>query len=98
MAVERFIPAGLTIGNLLYGEEEYYVPPYQRDYSWKEVHLQDFWKDVSSIKDEVYYFGSMLFKTSSERENKKKIEIIDGQQRLTTVTIFLGVIRDLFHR
>jgi len=96
MVVEKFIPDGLTIGSLLYGEEEFYVPPYQRDYSWKEEQLQDFWKDLCSIKDNIYYFGSMLFKTSPE--NKKRIEIIDGQQRLTTITILLGVIRDMFYR
>lgn len=96
MAVEKFIPDGIIIGEMLYNQNRYEVPPYQRDYSWKKIHIGDFWNDINSIKEDIYYFGSMLFK--STREDKSKISIIDGQQRLITITIFLAVIRDLFYR
>lgn len=80
-----------------------YVPNYQRAYSWDTesdavkttrhvntflIDLQDYVKSESSSR---YYFGHFLF----EEKNETCFGIIDGQQRLTTITIFLAA---LFNR
>lgn len=72
----------------------YFVPPYQRDYSWKVDHWEDLWADIISIvdKDNVHYMGSIVLQDQGE----KKYNVIDGQQRLATLTlVVLATIRAL---
>ena len=66
----------------------YEIPVYQRAYSWEERHwkvlLNDLIEHVKGKND--YFFGNLLLE---EIIKDKKYEIIDGQQRLTTLTIFM---------
>lgn len=69
----------------------YKIPRFQRPYSWDKDNIEDFWNDtvVESPKD--YFIGSfVVFKTSNNAYG-----IVDGQQRLTTITIILCCIRDI---
>lgn len=82
-----------VIGDILTSQKPYIVPAYQRDYSWDKDEVEDFWKDLIKCKEQKsYFFGSMVFKAEKEDKN---ITIIDGQQRLATITILLSAIRDL---
>lgn len=71
------------------------IPNFQRSYVWKEINLKKLINDLEefllSNKDE-YYMGTLLLYKS---ENKEEYEIIDGQQRITTLTIFYN---SLFNR
>lgn len=70
----------------------FYIPRFQRPYSWDDENINDFWVDVISNQSDDYFIGSMVvFKKS-----KQQFGIVDGQQRLTTITILLCVIRDTF--
>ncbi len=73
----------------------YRVPPYQRDYSWKEEHWEDLWNDVVAMihdKDDIHYMGALVVEGKSDRE----FLVIDGQQRIATLSILaLAVIRQL---
>ncbi len=74
-------------------ENSIYVPDYQRAYSWgKDRHVKTFLTDlqdyIGSKSSTPYYFGHFLF----EERDKDKFGIIDGQQRLTTITIFLAAL------
>ena len=64
------------------------IPNFQRSYVWKEINLKKLINDLEefllSNKNE-YYMGTLLLYKS---ENKEEYEIIDGQQRITTLTIF----------
>lgn len=63
------------------------VPPYQRAYSWEEKQLMEFINDIKEYaqKDKNYYLGHFIFE-----ENKNNVlEVIDGQQRITTIILFL---------
>lgn len=69
----------------------YKIPRFQRPYSWDKDNIEDFWNDtvVESPKD--YFIGSfVVFKTSNNAYG-----IVDGQQRLTTITIILCCVRDI---
>lgn len=69
------------------------VPNYQRAYSWeKEKQVTQFFKDIKEHPESVkqYHLGHFLFETDDQNDNK--FWIIDGQQRLTTVVIFLSCI------
>lgn len=64
----------------------YRVPLYQRDYSWEEENWDDLWSDVNELRqrpDERHYMGALVVEGKSDRE----FVIIDGQQRLATLSI-----------
>ncbi|MEU8361053.1 DUF262 domain-containing protein [Nonomuraea sp. NPDC048882] len=72
----------------------YEVPNFQRPYSWSTDQLEDFWDDVVLARGD-FFFGSTVTWVSQKRELfNDTYSIIDGQQRLTTSTIILSVIRD----
>ncbi|GLX98362.1 DUF262 domain-containing protein [Herbidospora sp. NBRC 101105] len=72
----------------------YEVPNFQRPYSWSIDQLEDFWDDVVLARGD-FFFGSTVTWVSQKRELfNDTYSIIDGQQRLTTSTIILSVIRD----
>ena len=76
----------------------YEVPNFQRPYSWENDQLLDFWNDVVLGEGELF-FGSTVTWESEKRELfNNTYSIIDGQQRLTTITIVLSVIRDFFYQ
>lgn len=69
------------------------VPNYQRAYSWeKDKQIKQFLKDIKEhpASVEQYHLGHFLFE--EDEHNKSKFWIIDGQQRLTTVVIFLSCV------
>ncbi|MCE2558583.1 MAG: DUF262 domain-containing protein [Acidobacteria bacterium] len=75
----------------------YQVPPYQRDYSWAEEQWEDLWNDIVELRDQPsdrHYMGALVVEGVSDRE----FQVIDGQQRLATLSIFaLAVIGELQH-
>lgn len=88
MAAENFLNAETeTFGGIIKGDNKFYVPLYQRDYSWDENQWDDLWIDIETNRknDSKHYMGSIVL-VSRER---KQYEIIDGQQRLTTLTILV---------
>ncbi len=85
------------IGSIFNGNR-FIIPTYQRKYSWTDTECKDLWQDIDeSIKDNMTHFlGTLSFK-----ENKTVglstdmiYEIIDGQQRITTIFILLKVLID----
>ncbi len=71
------------------------IPIYQRSYSWEREYVDTFWNDIlESINEgrEKYFIGPIITKTI----NDKTVELIDGQQRLTTSLILLSIVRRFF--
>lgn len=77
----------------IFGEHAHIdIPSYQRDYSWEESEVLDFYIDLKMFiasKEEKYLFGQVIM----HKENDI-IHIVDGQQRLCTSVIFLKAIQD----
>ena len=71
------------------------VPFYQRSYAWEDKHVLDLFSDVISTieKGESEYFLGTIVTTKNDTPRP---EVVDGQQRLATVTILLAAIRDYF--
>ncbi|MBI5504533.1 MAG: DUF262 domain-containing protein [Deltaproteobacteria bacterium] len=64
----------------------YRVPAYQRDYSWVEEQWEDLWSDIMDLRDnpdERHYMGALVVEGKSDRD----FLIIDGQQRIATLSI-----------
>lgn len=77
----------------LFEKEKYTIPRYQRPYSWTTTEIEDLWNDLT--QDESTFIGSFVF--NYEKTDKTKfVEVIDGQQRLISLTIFFAVLRDLY--
>lgn len=75
-------------------DNDFLVPVYQRNYAWQDNEVIDFWRDLTDVaegKRNSHFFGQIVTYKNSEGTQ----EIIDGQQRITTSSIFLAVMRDL---
>ncbi len=71
------------------------IPSYQRGYAWQERQLKDFWNDlehVSKLGDKFHYMHSLTLRKSENEFESSAFEIIDGQQRLATSLILLGLL------
>lgn len=83
-----------TFRRLLGNGMHYQIPKYQRDYSWDIEQWSDLWYDIQQIISEKssHYMGYLVLQT----EDDKNYQVIDGQQRLTSICILiLAVIRQL---
>lgn len=74
-------------------EFNYYIPAYQRPYAWTEEETETLFDDLLDFyqteKVDNYFLGSIVL---IKDEDKPKADVIDGQQRLTTLTILIAVI------
>ncbi|WP_063588620.1 DUF262 domain-containing protein [Achromobacter ruhlandii] len=71
------------------------VPAYQRSYAWETEHVEALLADVNDAiksKEKEYFLGSIVVTGPVER----RYEVVDGQQRLTTVSLLISAIRDRF--
>lgn len=87
--VEQFLKGGSTI---------LVVPDYQRPYSWENGQLEDFWDDLDVLDPEdIHFIGSIVFISESHIPgNFNKLEVVDGQQRLTTISILMKAIQNKY--
>jgi Protein of unknown function DUF262/Protein of unknown function (DUF1524) len=86
-------PVDRTIRNLL--ESGFYkIPRFQRPYSWEATHVEDFWDDAITSADLDYFIGS--FVVYPESKSSDTLMVVDGQQRLTTITLLLAALRNAF--
>ena len=72
------------------------IPIFQRPYSWTKDEISQFVADLDNClmnEDQRHFYGLIVY--VSNQKNNKIIDVIDGQQRLTTITILLSIIRDL---
>jgi len=81
------------LSEILNGQEKYKIPRYQRPYSWTADEVSDLWNDLR--EEESIFLGSFVFNYEHFQE-EKFVEVIDGQQRLITLTILMAVLRDIY--
>jgi uncharacterized protein with ParB-like and HNH nuclease domain len=77
-----------SFGDLIGNGKIYRVPPFQRDYSWDEENWEDLWQDIRVLHNHPeasHYMGAIVLQSS--RTSDKEFTIIDGQQRLATLSI-----------
>jgi Protein of unknown function DUF262/Protein of unknown function (DUF1524) len=77
-----------TFGELFTNGRTFAVPRFQRNYKWDEDQWEELWQDLlaSAENDKEHYMGSIVLKT---HDTRKHFEVIDGQQRLVTLTLFV---------
>lgn len=73
-------------------EAQYVIPPYQRPYSWEYDECLQLYTDImKAFEDKEDYFIGNIVIAKSESD-KEKLEVIDGQQRLTTLLLFIKIL------
>lgn len=85
---------------IIEGTKQYVVPLFQRAYSWKKSEWEALWSDIIELSatdnPRPHFMGSIVtMPTTSVPEGVSKYLLIDGQQRLTTVFLFLSALRDI---
>ncbi len=88
-----------SLRNLLEGGKQFQIPLFQRPYSWKQENWETLWEDLMSLyKGEVqgfYFLGPIVTQAAlGTADGISPFVVIDGQQRLTTLTIILAVLRN----
>jgi Protein of unknown function DUF262/Protein of unknown function (DUF1524) len=101
-------PKDKSIKSLFISGNQFSIPRFQREYSWDKKNYQEFFNDMINcltIKDgkleaNSYFLGTMLFvgDYSEVQENTKSILVVDGQQRITTITILFSALSDRFRK
>ena len=98
---------GYKVEVVLQENRRFMVPIYQRKYQWGDPRLEPFWEDVSTKAAEVleerrnrfqHYMGALILSPVGQESQIGRtpvVQIVDGQQRLTTFQIFLAALREV---
>lgn len=78
-----------TFQEIMGNSRRYVVPPFQRDYSWESQQWEDLWDDIESLMEEKKHYMGYVVVQAQGADNEKEFKIIDGQQRLTTISIII---------
>lgn len=93
-----FKPETKTVKSVFGEPSSYYqIPDYQRPYDWGDEEIQKLWDDIYSAfdsGDQFYFLGPVVLAETKDGY----LEVVDGQQRLTTLTILFCVIRDFYFK
>lgn len=83
--------------SVIQGNKQFVIPVFQRDYSWTTEQCEQLWDDVSRAgrsSDGSHFMGSFVYADSNTGAAFSQWLVIDGQQRLTTLTLLLTALRD----
>ena len=97
-------PYDKTIRDLLGSKRQFSIPRFQREYSWDKKNYAEFFDDMlgnldlnaGKISAAQYFLGTMLFIGNFTEGTEQEIQVVDGQQRLTTITILFSALSDRF--
>lgn len=97
-------PYDKTIRDLLGSKRQFLIPRFQREYSWDKKNYREFFEDMignlsvgnGKIVANQYFLGTMLYIGNFTEGTDQEISVVDGQQRLTTITILFSAMSDRF--
>lgn len=84
---------------IINGASQFVIPVFQRDYSWTEAECEQLWKDILQIANDPtargHFIGSVVYISTGDTSAAfTRWLLIDGQQRVTTLTLLLAALRD----
>ena len=84
---------------IINGTTQFVIPVFQRDYNWTEAECEQLWKDIIQIASGTtargHFLGSVVYvSTGDSSAGFTRWLLIDGQQRMTTLTLLLTALRD----
>ena len=98
--------ADYPVEEILKDSRRFMVPLYQRKFQWDDQRLLPFWEDVEAKASEIleeqvrfqHYMGALILSpigTSAQIGVTPKVQVVDGQQRLTTFLLFMAALREV---
>ena len=82
--------AAASTAGVLFSSNTFEVPQFQREFSWQQDEIEDFWSDLSSNIGSASYFLGLVILT--DEEDRK--QVVNGQQKIVAVTLLANA---LFH-
>lgn len=93
MAERRFTATTpYTFDQLCTNLGKFMIPPFQRAYTWKPKQINELWESLTT-SEAGYFIGNLVFLEATQG-SEERFQIIDGQQRLFTVSLLLTALRD----
>ncbi len=87
--METPLNASATTAGALMSTSTFVIPPYQREYAWTVDEVDEFWSDLcSGLEDESYFLGLIIL---TDQDGAK--QVVDGQQRILTMTLLAAALR-----
>jgi alkylated DNA nucleotide flippase Atl1 len=94
-----------TLKGILEGSKQYRVPLYQRPYAWKKRNYRKIWEDLVDLAttrreqpDASHFTGTLVLDIGSVTTESTQLLVVDGQQRLTTLSTLLAAIANEYVR
>jgi uncharacterized protein with ParB-like and HNH nuclease domain len=93
-------PSIQTLGQILYSPSQYVIPVFQRNYRWEESQWSKLWESLEQIQEPEkkgnHFMGFLVFVAGLAQPGQHTaFHLIDGQQRLTTLSVLLAAIRNV---
>jgi uncharacterized protein with ParB-like and HNH nuclease domain len=94
----KITPTQLSIAQLLGNKsEQFFIPAYQRRYAWTDKQLAELFEDINLLdKSDSHFMGNILLLPGPHGPGINKLEVVDGQQRIISLSLLLESIRDRF--
>ena len=92
-----------SLQQLLWGANQYVIPVFQRYYSWRKRNWEQLWSDIEALLDpdegtSRHFMGALVFVAHHPNPLTPRFLVIDGQQRLVTLSLLLCAIRNIAER
>ena len=93
-------PTIQNLGAILYSPNQYVIPVFQRHYRWEEPQWEKLWENLNELrqpdKTGIHFMGFLVFVPGLPQPGKiTTFHLVDGQQRLTTLSVLLIAVRNV---
>lgn len=95
----KITPTTLTINQLFNNQsEQFFIPAYQRRYAWTWKQAKELFDDINNLNPgDQHLLGNIVCLTAPHSAGINKLEVVDGQQRITTLSLFLKAFQHIFN-
>ena len=83
-----------TFQQIISGPKQFVIPVFQRDYKWQGDNWQKLWDDILGAGNAGHFAGSIVHASDTAFSSIPTYLVIDGQQRLATLTVLCAALRD----
>lgn len=88
------------LGTILYSPNQYVIPVFQRHYRWDEVQWEKLWENLNDLRQPgitgIHFMGFLVFVPGLPQPGRiTTFHLVDGQQRLTTLSVLLIALRNI---
>lgn len=96
----KITPTTLTLQQFFsVGNERFLIPAYQRRYAWGQRQQRELFDDLRLLTSgDTHLLGTVLFLSDTHKPGINQLELVDGQQRVTTITILMRVLARRFEQ